>query len=355
MTSFRFNSSILSNLINENKDIILDQFKSSPLETEKIKIVISKYLNPLYEEIDNKNDTFILLLPQDQIKDITFDKNYSEFRNDILSILKCGYNKIIIDAQFNITSKSSKTYPSSHEAFNDYRNLSYTNYLFYFGEKLDTFFNGETEHFNTFYCDADIQRYAEKYTIEELETVLKKYTDSCISQQNEYSRFFEHKSIIDKLINKDSYYVLKNKPEKFMRDHLRTYLNEKMQARFQIEVELPVSKRKLDLYTEVNGKFYFLEIKWLGVSISDDLTELGTSYSDSRARNGVTQTLQYIKELKESTTNNLQCGHLVIFDARKKKSKIDYKDFSFLPQELHKFRIYFNIYDKISLNNSHPC
>jgi len=150
-----------------------------------------------------------------------------------------------------------------------------------------------------------LQRYTEKYTIEQLEQVLEVYNNQYISKQDEYSRFFETKANINKLENKNDYYILKNSPEKFMRDNLRSYLNERMQARFQIEIELPVSKNKLDLYTEVNGGFYFIEIKWLGKSISSDGTSISSNYTDSRARKGVIQTLEYIKELKNNTNNKM--------------------------------------------------
>lgn len=156
-------------------------------------------------------------------------------------------------------------------------------------------------------------------------------------------------------VNKNDYYILKNSPERFMRDNLRSYLNEHMQARFQVEIELPVSKNKLDLYTEVDGRFYFIEIKWLGKSINSKGTDISCSYTDSRARNGIIQTLEYIRELKVNTDNNVKCGMLVVFDARKKKKKIDYKDYSFLSDKLNEYITYLRVFDKIHLSNLHPC
>lgn len=355
MINFRLSPEILNDLISQNKEVILENISSTPLEQEKIKILKSKYLEPLYDSIDNRSDIFILLIPKDSLNSISYDLSFESFKNNLLSELRKGYNKFTISNTLKITNCESTSYESTHEAINDYNSLSQNSVLFYFGEKLDTFINGHTEHLNTFYCDADIQRYKQKYTIEELVHVLDKYAHTYLVRQDEYSRFFENKANIDKLSNKNSYYVLRNKPEKFMRDQLRYFLNENMQARFQIEIELPVSKRKLDLYTEVNGKFYFIEIKWLGTCINDKCTALSTSYSDARAREGVIQTLQYIEELKVSTTNNVQCGHLVIFDARLSKTPIDYKNFNFIEENLKPYRDYLNIYDTLNLNNTHPC
>lgn len=356
MFNLRIDSSDLIKMISNNKSGILEQIKSEPMQPEKIKIIKNRYFLKLWDEIDTNRDTFIVLLPQEKLNNISLEKEYSDFKLEISKLIKEGYNKFTLNEEFEIKHKSSNTYSNTYEAFNDYKKLSYNNIVFFFGDTaVDIFINGDTEHYNTFYCAADLQRYTEKFTIEQLEQVLDLYNNHYICKQDEYSRFFESKANINKLENKHNYYILKNSPEKFMRDNLRSYLNEHMQARFQIEIELPVSKNKLDLYTEVNGGFYFIEIKWLGKSINSEGTSISSNHSDSRARKGVVQTLEYIKELKNNTTNNIKCGTLVIFDARKEKNKIDYRNLEFIPSDLLKYNDYFKIYDKLHLSNIHPC
>lgn len=356
MINFRLSPEMLKDIISLNKEVVLETISSPNLEPEKIKILKTKYLVPLFDSTDTKDRTFTLLLSKDSLNSINYDLSFKDFKSKIIGEVCKGHNILTLSNTLDIICSDTTLYSSTPEAISNYRTLSHDNFVFFFGDKLDTFINGHTEHLNTFYCDADIQRYKEKYTIEQLQDVLDIYSRTYLIRQDEYSRFFENKAILDKLPNKNNYYLLKNKPEKFMRDHLRYFLNENMQARFQIEVELPKTKRELDLSTEVNGKFYFLEIKWLGKSVNNTCTDISnTVYEDKRAREGVKQTLEYIKELKEATTNNVQCGHLVIFDARLIKKPIDYKNYSFLDSDLTEYMDYLNIYDKLYLDNTHPC
>ncbi len=352
----KMNSPELLKMIENNKSGILEQIKSEFMQPEKIRLINKKYCDDLWSQIDTAKDTFIILLPQDKLDAVSLEREFEDLKSEIVELLKCGYNKFTVNNEFIIKYKSTSTYTDTHEAFSDYKKLSYSNIVFFFGNKaLDVFINGNTEHYNTFYCATDLQKYTEKYKIEELDKVLELYNNRYISKQSEYSRFFEAKANIDRLVNKNDYYILKNSPERFMRDNLRSYLNEHMQARFQVEIELPVSKNKLDLYTEVDGRFYFIEIKWLGKSINSKGTDISCSYTDSRARNGIIQTLEYIRELKVNTDNNVKCGMLVVFDARKKKKKIDYKDYSFLSDKLNEYITYLRVFDKIHLSNLHPC
>lgn len=356
MINFRLSPEMLKEIININKDIVIETISSPNLEPEKIKILKAKYLDKLFDSIDTKRKTFILVLSKESLNSIVYDLPFSDFKSKVLNEVCKGYNKLVLSNTLDIISANSTTYSSTPEAISAYKDLSYDNFVFFFGDKLETFVNGNMDHLNTFYCDADLQRYKEKFTIEQLQEVLDLYANTYLVRQDEYSRFFENKGILDKLPDNNNYYILRNKPEKFMRDHLRYFLNENMQARFQIEVELPKSKRELDLSTEVNGKFYFIEIKWLGKSINDISTDISkTVYGDNRARQGVKQTLEYIEELTKSTTNNVQCGHLVIFDARLIKTSIDYKNYNFLDDNLKSYLDYLNIYDKLYLNNTHPC
>ena len=55
---------------------------------------------------------------------------------------------------------------------------------------------------------------------------------------------------------------------------------------------------------------------------------MSTEYTDSRARSGVTQTLEYIEELMSSTEKGLRHGYLAIYDARDKKKDIDFQGYS---------------------------
>ena len=140
-----------------------------------------------------------------------------------------------------------------------------------------------------------------------------------------------------------------------MRDQLILYLTEHMKYTFTREPELGQSKRELDIYFDVSGELYFIEIKWLGVSINDQGDGLSTEYTDSRARSGVTQTLQYIEELMNSTERGLRHGYLAIYDARDEKKDIDFQEYSFVSEKLKKYMQNFSILKIISLEKRHPA
>lgn len=76
---------------------------------------------------------------------------------------------------------------------------------------------------------------------------------------------------------------------------------------------------------------------------------MSTEYTDSRARSGVTQTLEYIEELMSSTEKGLRHGYLAIYDARDKKKDIDFQGYSFVKEELRKYMQNFSILKVIPL------
>jgi hypothetical protein len=110
-------------------------------------------------------------------------------------------------------------------------------------------------------------------------------------------------------------------------------LNRNTQHTFSKENELN-DKRELDMFTEVDGKKFLIEVKWLGQSINDDETDLAQKVTDVSARDGVTQTLEYIQHLFEKMRYNLHCGYLCVFDAREIKKPVNYKGFKFVSEEL---------------------
>jgi len=175
-----------------------------------------------------------------------------------------------------------------------------------------------------------------------------------LSTQLQYSAFFTEKSLLKQAgITKNS--ILRNKPEKFMRDSLFDYLKTHMKHSFFIENELSRTKRKLDIFTEVDGKFYFFEVKWLGESISACGTKISTTYDQKRAHDGVVQTLQYIEELINSMEEEVAAGYLVVFDARETQTVIDYKNYEFVEDQLKTYLPSFEALDQLYLKNVHSA
>ena len=128
-----------------------------------------------------------------------------------------------------------------------------------------------------------------------------------------------------------------------------------MKYTFTTEPELGQSKRELDIYFDVSGELYFIEVKWLGVSINDQGTGLSTNYTDARAREGVTQTLEYIEELMNTSEKSLRHGYLAVFDARDNKADIDFQNYRFVRKELERYLPYFSVLKVIPLEKRHPA
>lgn len=239
-------------------------------------------------------------------------------------------------------------------------NKSRSHYVFFFGEEgITRYINGiPYEDKNIFYSQEDRIKYKKKKDISQLYEVIQTYSNSYVSQQVNYMCFFADNPTLrqlpdgDKLVGRN---ILKNKPEHFMRDQLRQYLTDNMQYTFLIEPELGQSKRELDIYFEVKGSWYFIEIKWLGTSINDSGTGLSQTYSNARARDGVTQSLEYIEELNNTQEIVLRHGYLAIFDARDKKSELDFDNYSFVRSELKPYLSQFGILPLITLQKKHPA
>ena len=80
-----------------------------------------------------------------------------------------------------------------------------------------------------------------------------------------------------------------------------------------------------------------------------------TVYGESRAREGVVQTLEYIEELINTSEKSLRCGYLVIYDARDKKKVIDFQNYNFVDLELRKFEQNFKLLKIVPLDKRHPA
>lgn len=308
-----------------------------------------------WEERINKKTYFAIYLTASVIDVIKFD----ELQNNIEEINKavCDSNLIEIDKCGNVMNKEFKDLLSG-DMKTELSKISLEYYVFFFGESgITRYINGRAiEDSNIFYSIEDRKRYLEKKDISQINQVMHEYATQSLTQQVNYMSFFADNSTLNQI--EPSYIkrnILKNKPEHYMRDHLREYLQEHMRYTFTIEPELAQSKRELDIYFDVKGELYFIEIKWLGVSINDNGTGLSQPYTDYRAREGVTQSLEYIEELLNTTETSLRCGYLAIFDARDKKTEVDYKGFDFVTEELKRYMQCFQLFELIPLDKRHSA
>ena len=236
--------------------------------------------------------------------------------------------------------------------------ISLKDYVFFFGEEgITRFINGRpVEEKNVFYSRSEQIKYNKKRDISHINEVMDEYATKYVTKQVNYMCLFADnptlRQISPDLIKRN---ILKNKPEQFMREQLIQYLTDHMPYTFIGERELGQSKRKLDIYFDVRGDLYFIEIKWLGISINDRGTGLSSEHADFRARAGVTQTLEYLEELMNSSEKGWRHGYLVIYDARDIKKEINFQNYEFVREELRRYKQYFSVLKIISLEKRHPA
>lgn len=325
----------LKKFIKENPvelEAILDSERLSILNAAKIKILNNIYLTEFWKEMPNKKLTYVFYFAETDISTLNFDEIKKNLTTVVTNELKS--NRIInVNSNFEIIGSSSNEI--THELLIQ---LSNKNVVFFFGEfGIDVVVRGKiTPRINVFYDEIDRLKFLKKYHISTLQECLKEY-EVYIKEPGVNEAFFASKNIVAKIkpVNPPNN-VLHNKPERILRDNLISFLNRNTQHTFSKETELN-NQRELDLYAEVDGKKYLIEVKWLGNSVNDDETGFSQKVTDISARDGVTQTLQYIKHLFEQMSYNVHCGYLCVFDAREEKKEVNYRNFDFISAELLPF------------------
>lgn len=330
-------------------EALLEARRNSILNTPELKILHAKQLTNFWTNRVNKDLTCCFILEESIVDFLDLDAISDNLSYTINEKLKT-HRILYVNEKFEILN-------SSHHEINEKFILDESSsgkVIFFFGKYgIDIAVRGRIfPKINVFYDEADRIKYLKKFHISQIQECLKGY-EKYIRQPGVNEAFFASKALITKIVplNK-TLNVLVNKPENRLRNNLLSFLNMHTQHSFSKENELN-NKRELDLYTEVEGKKYLIEVKWLGISVNDDETDLCKKVTDVSARNGVTQTLEYIKELYEEMNYNVHCGYLCIFDARDDKKQINYEDYAFIAENLKQyFRYHFKKLDEIPLDRT---
>ncbi len=336
---------------------IIKQERTHLIDIKEFKILHS-LLDNYWNERPNKGSMFTICIDESNIQLLDLSVIKENLKKNIDNAL-CTGNELCVDNKFNIISARYLKYNDRTEVNRHFTDLSEEGYcVFFFGPSgIDIYVKGVHElKVNIFYTTEDFMRYKEKYHISDIEQIFENYQNRALVQQYVYSTFFADKATLAQIgIASGQKNILRNKPEKFMRDHLMDFLNNNTQHRFYKESELIASKRETDIYTEVDGELYLFEIKWLGRCISDCGTRFTNLNTHSYARQGVKQTLEYVQEIIDIMNITLKCAYLVVFDARDEKTAIDYQNFDFLEDKLKKFLCIFKKIDNLVLDNRHPA
>lgn len=334
---------------------IIEAQKDAVENDRNYQLLFKGFLHKIWNSQNNHEILFCIVISPDDVADLQFEVLKDNLDETIKNIAEANLIKIN-----NLGNMIEKKYLEGDTAIIKAKlvQISLENYVFFFGEEgITRFINGRAvDEKNIFYSRLDEMKYNKKRDITKITEVMDEYARSYVTQQVNYMSFFADNATLRQidpdLVKRN---ILKNKPEHYMRDQLIIYLTDHMKYTFTREPELGQSKRELDVYFDVSGELYFIEIKWLGVSINDQGSGLATEYTDSRARSGVTQTLEYIEELMNSAERGLRHGYLAIYDARDVKNAIDFQEYAFVREDLKKYMQNFSVLKIIPLEKKHPA
>ncbi|MBQ4058861.1 MAG: hypothetical protein IJD40_08025 [Lachnospiraceae bacterium] len=339
----------------EDVSKIVKASKDTTENNRNYQLLYKRFLKRMWEEQPNHQVMFCLAISPEDVDALKFEDLEDKLKIVVSSLGEANYLKI--DNEGNIV-ETKYIEGDTSEVKKRLSELSARDYLFFFGEQdITKFINGAAvDENNIFYSRSDRMKYREKKDISKINEVMDNYTRQHVTKQVNYMVFFADSPTLYRIDpNLKQRNILRNKPEHYMRDQLCDYLTDNMKYTFTTEPELGQSKRELDIYFDVSGELYFIEVKWLGVSLNDSGNGLSTSYTDARARDGVTQTLEYIEELMNTSEKSLRHGYLAIFDARDNKSNIDFQEYRFVRKELETYLPYFSVLKVIPLEKRHPA
>ena len=113
----------------------------------------------------------------------------------------------------------------------------------------------------------------------------------------------------------------KNKPENEMQISLSEYLKSTLRNSTEVVREYNLNAKKpvdICIHWGAANRSALIEIKWLGVSLSEDKREKSTEYSNKRAADGMQQLKEYLDLVARDNPTRIAKGYLVIIDGRRK-------------------------------------
>ena len=115
------------------------------------------------------------------------------------------------------------------------------------------------------------------------------------------------------------YIYFRNKPENCMQKSLGEFLKSRLRGvnvdrEFNLGASKPVDVR---VYWREANRSALIELKWLGQSLKED-GNLGTSYANARANDGMRQIKEYYDMSVQDNPTIISKGYLVVIDGRRK-------------------------------------
>lgn len=320
-------------LLDEKKQDILQRTSDGVQETEQF-----QRLRSLLSESRRKSeerDFRLVLISKDELSSLCEDadiKVVELYKNPLFLTNRTVY----VDSELSILNCNNDLFPvKNNDARRYFASLSVTDdawIVFHIAPNatVNYFINGKDFGDGVFYTLEAQRRYEELKTIESLQEVLSDYRIH-LTHQDTYLKFFVDKTTLHALYVQthstdnvhafiaDHKHLLKNKPEYLFQEDMRNYINQHMRVVVSREVTLEdLDRLDIELTDEGGNDLYFIEIKWVGESISAKGDRVSTTYNaNPRIRpNAVKQVVSYIDELLREQ-KNIKLGYLAVFDARK--------------------------------------
>lgn len=118
-------------------------------------------------------------------------------------------------------------------------------------------------------------------------------------------------------------WLLINRPEDTLQRSLHRFLRDTVRSHQHVESrrEQPVEGKRppdIKITWSQSNRIAYLEVKWMGASVSDGATHISTAYGDTDAREGAKQLADYLDANKTEAATHQTLGYLVVFDARRR-------------------------------------
>lgn len=361
----------LKALIREKKEQIYKRTKDDFSETDnfnKLLVILHSYRNGNVF----KNEHKTIFIKKEEIENLEDDIS-TKIDSCLKNIDAVASNHLIIDRNANLINSDNTTYSSGTEARRTYLELSKDYCIFYINPSgIHYFIDGIEVGDTIFFTPQEYDRFSELKDVNRIIEVLEEYRIN-IQIRDVYRKFFVlnsgkralHQHLVKGTATKESYeeflsenkQLLNNVPEDIFREDLRLFLKNKLNAKVLGKELVLENFKRLDIFIyDEYGDLYFLEVKWVGVSIHKYGQKIGTSYGETDINpNAVIQTLKYLKELNEKK-ERIKMGYLAVFDARediKLPDTVAFFDETSLPADLQPYyRRFFKIPD-LKVTNTH--
>lgn len=280
-----------------------------------IKELCEKVLKCLYtdEFFDNLSYTPLLIeltegkeINNDEVFEIgNFVKFLTSGKSKQHNLLQINLKGLLINAP-----KSNTLIEGEQEAINFSTTTPNSIYLYIAGLKLILIHDGRINYiWENIAATKAIKTIEQRLPSSQFKRLISKHYDQCLDGERETS-YWQRKSD----------WILKSSPEIIFQKSLASYLNNYIVDGRVLEECLNANTTNRTDITIITYelKSYIIEVKWIGKSV-------GSSYDNKQAQDrsnsGIKQLEIYLK--KDHTAI---CGHLVVYDARRRKDKINWND-----------------------------